>query len=153
MMSEGNRPVPVPRPRQLKSAVEPAVTAYENFAPKPAPAPPVASAYDNLNAQLRELKYQKPAPIPSPRTKVPPKNSRNYENAPESAKPLNNQPTATAALSSSPSRSTGAIRKVPNVPAANAKGDGEPNDFEVMSQSSSTSSKSSDLKFTTPSPS
>lgn len=149
-MSEGEKPVPKPRPRQLKSTDETdrASTVYENFTlPK---AVKVESVYDNLNAQLNELKVDAvhpPVPTPRARTVV---SKCDYENSP---KPLNNENVETT------SRTTGAIRKAPNIPSVrNNLDDSEPEersqkDFDVLSQTSSTSGKScGDGKFTTPSP-
>lgn len=148
-MSEGEKPIPVPRPRQLKAGDETdaAPKVYENYA-----IPIGASVYDNLNEQLMEMKAEalRPVPVPRARATVTPK--REYENAPETAKPLNNQQSP-AELS--PSR-TGAIRKAPNIPSVKNNFDDmnksdEVKDFDVLSQTSSTSGKS-DSKFSTPSP-
>lgn len=160
-MSE--KPIPVPRPRQTKSTDETDTSSkvYENYT---LPTNSTQSVYDSLNAQLNELKadavHHRPVPVPRARNVGPPKND--YENSPESAKPLNNQqPVA----EQSPSRTTGAIRKAPNIPSVkNNLDSNEPvhdksaeerslNDFDVRSQTSSASGKSSgDSKFTTPSP-
>ena len=147
-MSEGERPVPKPRPRQLKSTDETdrASKVYENYT---LPVPPkIESAYDNLNAQLNEIKADAGhRPIPTPRARASAKTD--YEN---SSKPMNND------IEISPSRTTGAIRKVPNIPSVRnnfdeSEADEKLRDFDVLSQNSSTSGKSSgDLKFSTPSP-
>lgn len=148
-MSEGERPVPKPRPRQLQSTDETdrSSKVYENYT---LPTPPKSeSVYDSLNAQLSELKVDAVhRPVPTPRTRsIVPK--FDYENSP---KPLNNDAEA------SPSR-TGAIRKVPNIQSVknnldeNEVDDKLQKDFDVLSQTSSTSGKSSgDSKFVTPSP-
>lgn len=150
-MSEGERPVPKPRPRQLKSTDETdrASKVYENYTLPTAAK--TESVYDNLNAQLNELKVDavhRPVPTPRVRTTIPPKSD--YENSP---KLLNND------MEISPSRTTGAIRKVPNIPSVHNRLDeneGEERslkDFDVLSQTSSTSGKSGgDQKFATPSP-
>lgn len=149
-MSEGERPVPKPRPRQLKSTDETdrATKVYENYTLPTAAKP--ESVYDNLNSQLSELKVDaehRPVPTPRARTTIVPK--IDYENSP---KPLNND------TETSPSRTTGAIRKVPNIPSVRNnldENEGEERslkDFDVLSQTSSTSGKSSGEKFSTPSP-
>jgi hypothetical protein len=149
-MSEGERPVPKPRPRQLKSTDETdrSSKVYENYT-LPTVVKKTESLYDNLNAQLNDLKadaVHRPVPTPRGRTTITPKSD--YENSP---KPLNND------TETSPSRTTGAIRKVPNIPSVkNNFDDNEPEDrsqkdADVLSQTSSTSGKS-DSKFTTPSP-
>lgn len=152
-MSEGEKPIPVPRPRQLKTTDEPdaAPKVYENYA-----LPINASVYDSLNEQLMEMKAEALRPVPVPRARVTVTAKREHENAPEAAKPLNNQQSS-AELS--PSR-TGAIRKAPNIPSVKNNLDDIPSvmnrsdevkDFDVLSQTSSTSGKS-DTKFSTPSP-
>lgn len=155
-MSEGEKPVPVPRPRQLKPTDETdsAPKVYENYTI------PIdkksASVYDSLNEQLSEMKTEALRPVPVPRLRVQTTPKSEYENAPETAKPLNNQQTA---ADTSPSR-TGAIRKAPNIPSVKNNFDETPadlnksddgHDFDVLSQTSSTSGKS-DSKFATPSP-
>lgn len=160
-MSEGERPIPVPRPRQQKSSDETDATAkvYENYT---LPKKQLESVYDNLNAQINELKQDNASramPVPVPRLRVATAPKPDYENSPETAKPLNNQQREADA---SPSKTTGAIRKAPNIPKVNNRLDvrAEPpqddksqKDFDVLSQTSSTSGKSSsDSRFTTPSP-
>jgi hypothetical protein len=154
-MSEDERPLPVPRPRQQKSCDETDATSkvYENYT---LPTMQPKSAYDKLNEQLNALKIEIVAPVPTPRVRL----TREYENAPETAKPLNNQQ---ATSDNSPSKTTGAIRKAPNIPKLNNKLDDRPEpphddkspqkDFDVLSQTSSTSGKSGgDSRFVTPSP-
>jgi hypothetical protein len=148
-MSEGERPVPKPRPRQTQSTDETdrSSKVYENYTLPVAPK--ATSVYDNLKSQLSELKVDdvhRPVPTPRTRSTVP---KINYENSP---KPLNND----AEVSSS---RTGAIRKAPNIPSVknnleeSEADDRQPKDFDVLSQTSSTSGKSSgDSKFVTPSP-
>ena len=159
-MSEGEKPIPVPRPRQAKSIDETDTTSktYENYM---LPTKPAESVYDDLNAQLNELKpdnVKRSLPVPTPRTRITTVPKKDYENAPDTAKPLNNQQFDGVV---SPSKTTGAIRKAPNIPKVQNKFDNAEQsyeerslkDFEVMSQTSSTSGKSSgDSKFTTPSP-
>lgn len=159
-MSEGEKPIPVPRPRQTKSTDETDTSSkvYENYT---LPTIKTQSVYDGLNAQLNELKadaVHRPVPVPRIRNIGLPK--ADYENSPESAKPLNNQqPLAEQ------SKTTGAIRKAPNIPSVKNNLDNkEPfndkvaddkslKDFDVLSQTSSTSGKSiGDGKFATPSP-
>lgn len=153
-MSEGEKQIPVPRPRQLKASDEADATGkvYENYK---IPASKTDSVYDSLHEQLSELRadaVHRPVPVPRVRTAVAPK--RDYENAPDLLKVLNNRQHETEV---SPSR-TGAIRKVPNIPSVKNNLDEpdhvqEPKDFDVLSQTSSTSNKSGgDSKFTTPSP-
>lgn len=157
-MSEGEKPIPVPRPRQLRSTDEPdaAPKVYENYV---LPVKKVsASVYDDLNAQLNQLKVEAQRPVPTPRARIAVASKKDYENSPESAKPLNNQHVTEL----SPSRQTGAIRKTSNIPNIRNNLDstessldtsGEGRDFDVMSQNSSTSDKSSaDSKYNTPSP-
>ena len=146
-MNNENRPIPVPRPRQLKSTsdeIDSSSKVYENFTIRPASS---ASFYDAVNAQLNEMKLEMQKPLPTPRTKL---NTRNYENSPLN----NNQPEL-------PSK-TGAIRKAINIPKVenNIKEATEKSDLEerkketddVLSLSSSTSGKSNSEKFVTPSP-
>lgn len=148
-MSNEKRPVPVPRPRQLKSTsdeIDSSSKVYENFIIRPYSS---ASAYDEVNAQLNAIKLEMQKPMPSPRTKIV--NNRNYENT-----TLNNniQPELPSI--------TGAIRKTPNIPKVenNIKESPErPEPVEkkkdtddVLSLSSSTSGKSGSEKFVTPSP-
>lgn len=156
-MSEGEKqPIPVPRPRQTKSTDETDTSAkvYENYT---LPTSRTQSVYDSLNAQLSELKadaVHRPVPVPRARHIV---NRNEYENSPDSAKPLNNQQPA---AEHSPLRTTGAIRKAPSIPSVknnlDNKETGEERslkDFDMLSQNSSTSGKSSgDSKFATPSP-
>ena len=162
-MSE--KPIPVPRPRQTKSTDETDTSAkvYENYT---LPINKTQSVYDSLNAQLNELKAEsvhRPIPVPRARNIGPPKND--YENSPDSAfsaKPLNNHQAIAEQL---PTRTTGAIRKAPNIPSVKNNLDNSEHvhdksaeerslkDFDVLSQNSSTSGKSSgDSKYTTPSP-
>lgn len=170
-MSE--KPTPVPRPRQTKSVDETdrSSKVYENYALPTNNK--TQSVYDSLNAQLDELKADPiNRPVPTPRARTA--NAREYENAPETAKPLNKtelSPTRIAAETAkplnntelSPARTTGAIRKAPNIPSVKNNLD-EPElvqvktteesslkDFDVLSQTSSTSGKS-DSKYATPSP-
>lgn len=160
-MSEGERPTPAPRPRQTKAdEADRTSKAYENYT---LPTITQGSVYDHLNAQLFELKsdpLHRVAPVPAPRVRTTTTPKRyEYENAPETAKPLNNQ------KDDSPARSTGAIRKAPNIPVVKnnldetdhvkimekSQEDRSLTDFDVVSQTSSTSGKS-DSKFSTPSP-
>ncbi|KAL7032201.1 hypothetical protein ACKWTF_007254 [Chironomus riparius] len=146
-MNNENRPIPVPRPRQLKTTsdeIDSSSKVYENFTIRPKSS---ASFYDAVNAQLNEMKLEMQKPLPSPRTKL---NTRNYENSPLN----NNQPEL-------PSK-TGAIRKAINIPKVenNIKETTEKSNLEerkketddVLSLSSSTSGKSNSEKFVTPSP-
>lgn len=146
-MNNENRPIPVPRPRQLKSTtdeIDSSSKVYENFTIRSRSS---ASAYDAVNAQLNEIKIEMQKPLPTPRTKL---NTRNYENSPLN----NNQPEL-------PSK-TGAIRKTINIPKVenNIKESTEKSDLQekkketedVLSLSSSTSGKSGSEKFVTPSP-
>lgn len=150
-MSEGEKPVPVPRPRQLKSTDETDATSsrvYENYT---IPGHK-SSVYDNLNEQLDELKAEAAVqrPVPTPRARVSAAPKINYENAP---RPLNNQDEI------SPSRKTGAIRKAPSIPSVKNNLDDntelvmttstESRESDVLSQ---TSSNSNDSKYQTPSP-
>lgn len=153
-MSE--RPTPVPRPRQTKSTDETdrSSKVYENYSLPTSNK--TQSVYDNLNAQLDELKADPVnRPVPKPRARAS-NACRDYENSPDTAKPMNNTET-------SPARTTGAIRKAPNIPSVKNNLD-EPDhtqvktpeerslkDFDVLSQTSSTSGKS-DSKYSTPSP-
>lgn len=160
-MSESERPIPIPRPRQTKSTDETdrSSKVYENYALPPMKS---ESVYDNLNAQLNEIKLDavhRPVPVPRARVNA---SRRDYENSPDTARPLNNeQPSAEL----SPLRTTGAIRKAPNIPSvrnnfdnpepvtAQASEERSLKDFDVLSQGSSTSGKSGgDSKFATPSP-
>lgn len=130
---------------------------YENFT-IPASAR-LGSVYDSLNEQLIEMKADALRPVPVPRARPTIAAKREYENAPETAKPLNNQKPSSE---HSPSR-TGAIRKAPNIPSVKNNFDDVPaamnksdksedgKDFDVLSINSSTSGKS-DSKFATPSP-
>jgi hypothetical protein len=152
-MSEGDKIAPaspIPRPRHLKPSTDETDTTskvYENFQlPK--------SVYDELNAQLSDLKTENvQRPVPTPRARTNMGKSRNYENSPETATRLNNQNEL-----SSPTSKTGAIRKAPNIPSVKNNLDEtetvqDAKDFDILSQTSSTSGKSSgDSKFTTPSP-
>ena len=146
-MNNENRPIPVPRPRQLKSTsdeIDSSSKVYENYTIRPTS---TASVYDAVNSQLNEMKIEMQKPLPTPRTKL---NTRNYENSPLN----NNQPEL-------PSK-TGAIRKAINIPKVenNIKEATEKSDLEeskketedVLSLSSSTSGKSGSEKFVTPSP-
>lgn len=146
-MNNENRPIPVPRPRQLKSTsdeIDSSSKVYENFTIRSTSS---ASVYDAVNAQLNEMKIEMQKPLPTPRTKL---NTRNYENSPLN----NNQPEL-------PSK-TGAIRKAINIPKVenNIKESTEKSDLQekkketedVLSLSSSTSGKSCSEKFVTPSP-
>ena len=146
-MNNENRPIPVPRPRQLKSTsdeIDSSSKVYENFTIR---ATSSASVYDAVSAQLNEMKIEMQKPLPTPRTKL---NTRNYENSPLN----NNHPEL-------PSK-TGAIRKAINIPKVenNIKESTEKSDLEekkketedVLSLSSSTSGKSGSEKFVTPSP-
>lgn len=160
-MSEGEKPIPVPRPRQTKSNDETDTSSkvYENYSLPTGKAP---SVYDNLNAQLSELKtdavHHRPVPVPRARNAAPSKSA--YENSPDIAKPLNNQQPV---VDQSPLRTTGAIRKAPNIPSVKNNFEShEPvhdktaedkslKDFDVLSETSSTSGKS-DSKYATPSP-
>jgi hypothetical protein len=159
-MSEESRAVPIPRPRQLKSTsdeTDSASKVYENFTIKPLPSDSsTTSVYDQLNAQLSELRAEAQKPLPTPRTKVVAK--RNYENSPDFTR-LNNlqQPDL-------PPKTTGAIRKTTNIPKVENnlndaivdedKNDKSQHDLdEVLSMSSSTSGKSNSEKFITPNPS
>lgn len=161
-MSEGERPIPVPRPRQTKSIDETdrSSKVYENYA-LPTKS---GSVYDNLNAQLDEIKsdaVHRPVPVPRARVSATAA-KRDYENSPDTARPLNNQQQS---AEHSPARTTGAIRKAPSIPSVkNNFDESEPivtrtpeerslKDFDVLSLGSSTSGKSSgDSKFATPSP-
>ena len=147
-MSEGERPIPKPRPRQLKSTDETdrASKVYENYTLPISPK--TESVYDNLNAQLSEFKADAGhRPVPTPRARASAKTD--YENSP---KLMNNDNEI------SPPRTTGAIRKVPNIPSVKnnfeeSEADEKLRDVDVLSQNSSTSGKSSgELKFSTPSP-
>jgi hypothetical protein len=134
-MSDENRPVPTPRPRQLKSTSD--ESAYENFTIKP-------SLYDSLNEQLGEMRVemQRPIPIPTPRVRV---TNRNYENT-----QLNNQPDLPP--------KTGAIRKTTNIPkvendlSEEQVQESRKDTDDILSISSSTSGKSNSEKYTTPKP-
>lgn len=154
-MSE--KPTPVPRPRQTKSTDETdrSSKVYENYTLPTNNK--TQSVYDILNAQLEELKadpINRPVPTPRARTAAP--HTRDYENSPETAQPLNNTEI-------SPSKTTGAIRKAPNIPSVKNNLDETDHvqgkspeerslkDFDVLSQTSSTSGKS-DSKYATPSP-
>lgn len=154
-MSE--KPTPVPRPRQTKSTDETdrSSKVYENYT-LPLNSK-TASVYDCLNAQLDELKADPiNRPVPTPRARTAEARRREYENSPEAAMPLNNTEL-------SPSRTTGAIRKAPNIPNIKNNLDETDHtqvktpeerslkDFDVLSQTSSNSAKS-DSKYTTPSP-
>lgn len=161
-MSEGERPIPVPRPRQIKSIDETdrSSQTYENYA---LPAKKNESPYDSLNAQLSEIKSDAVhRPVPVPRAKgIAAVSKRNYENSPDTARLLNNdQQKAEQSLIP-----TGAIRKatiISNV--RNSFDNPEPvvvrtseertlKDTDALSQASSASEKSgSDSKFATPSP-
>lgn len=156
-MSEGERPFPVPRPRQLKAVDEPdaATKVYENYKlPEGKP----ACVYDSLIAELNVIKQDNVhRPVPTPRARVTVAERRDYENSPESAKTLNNQQNDDEIP-----KKTGAIRKAPNIPSVRNNLDesdsamsrsAEAKDFDVMSQTSSTSNRSGgDSKFSTPSP-
>lgn len=162
-MSEGERPTPAPRPRQSVAdetdASMSSSQVYENYT---LPVSKPGSVYDGLNDQLSELRVDavhRPVPTPRARTTVPAKTI--YENAPETARPLNNQQSDL-----SPGRSTGAIRKAPAIPSVKNNldetdravrernhDDVSINDADVLSLNSSTSGKSGgDSKFATPSP-
>jgi hypothetical protein len=149
-MSDENRPVPTPRPRQSKSdETDAAPSVYENFSIKPAAS--TASLYDSLNEQLSEMRAEMQKPVPTPRSRVV--INRNYENT-----QLNNhQPELPP--------KTGAIRKAPNIPKVenNLNDDKEDNEElqqqqsrkdtdDILSISSSTSGKSNNEKYTTPRP-
>lgn len=162
-MSEGERPTPAPRPRQSvgdeTDATMSSPKVYENFS---LPVSKPGSVYDGLNEQLSELRIDpvhRPVPAPRARTSAPARTV--YENAPATARPLNNQQS-----DQSPSRSTGAIRKAPSIPSVKNNldetdrtarerntDDVSLKDADVLSQNSSTSGKSGgDSKFATPSP-
>lgn len=169
-MSEGERPTPVPRPRQATKSVDEtdrSSKVYENYVLPTLSTSKSESVYDSLNAQLSELKVDAVhRPVPSPRARTAPATA--YENAPETAKPLNNQQKLITITTEVP-KSTGAIRKAPNIPSKipsvknnleisepvsdKVHDDRSQKDFDVLSQTSSTSAKSGgDSKFATPSP-
>lgn len=156
-MSDENRPVPVPRPRQSKTAsdeIDATSKVYENYTIKAAVSN--SSVYDALNEQLSELRAEMQKPIPTPRARVA---NRNYENT-----QLNNHHHHQPEL---PPK-TGAIRKTANIPKVeNNLNDDKVEDEakieneerikkdteDIMSLSSSTTSgKSYSEKYTTPSP-
>lgn len=149
-MSSEERPVPIPRPRQSKSTsdeIDSASKAYENFTVK---APVNASFYDDLNAQLSEMKVEMHKPLPMPRSN----RNKNYENT-----QLNNNNCEQSQSYQQPDLppKTGAIRKTPNIPKEDKLNNNRPelvaeHADEVLSNSSSTSGKSSGDKFITPSP-
>jgi hypothetical protein len=149
-MSEGEKPIPVPRPRQLKATDETNTSSkfYENYT---IPSSRAESIYDNVNAQLKEIRddvVHRPVPTPRARTSIA---KQSYENSSE----LNNRQHE---VELSPPKTTGAIRKVPNIPSVKNNFDEtdqvhESKDFDVLSQTSSASGKSAgDSKFQTPSP-
>lgn len=152
-----DKPTPVPRPRQTKSTDETdrSSKVYENYT---LPVNnKIQSVYDGLNEQLDQLKADPSnRPVPTPRLRTTVTASREYENSPESAKQFNNTELSL-------SKTTGAIRKAPTIPSVKNNLD-EPDhaqvktpeerslkDFDVLSQTSSTSGKS-DSKYATPSP-
>lgn len=149
-MSSEERPVPIPRPRQLKSTADEtdsAARAYENFSIKP---PANASFYDALNAQLSEMKEEMQKPLPMPRSNK----NRNYENA--QLNHVNNNSEHAYQQPDLPPK-TGAIRKTPNIPKEDNLNNNRQETVaehadEVLSNSSSTSAKSGSDKFATPSP-
>lgn len=142
-MSNEERPIPIPRPRQSKSITDETDStsrAYENFTIKQSS----ASLYDSLNAQLSDMREEMQKPMPMPRSS---KNVAvtNYENS-----PLNNETESYQQPDLPPK--TGAIRKTSNIPKVDKLNNDDSKD-DVLSQSSSTSSKSNSEKFATPSPS
>lgn len=153
MSNEGERPVPTPRPRQLKSTSDETDSAYENFTLKPLPAK--ESFYDELNAQLNDMKVEMQRPMPMPRSSKA--ISRNYENSPIN----NSEPPPSPKQQPDLPPKTGAIRKTPNIPTQlenklnnNVEStENNNNKDDVLSlSSSSTSGKSNSEKFVTPSP-
>lgn len=152
-MSNDERPIPIPRPRQLKSTsdeTDSASRAYENYAIKQAAN---ASLYDALNAQLNDLKVEMQRPQPKPRSSRP---VQNYENT-----TLNNSEPQQSYQQPDLPPKTGAIRKTSNIPKLDNKlgneddknsPETESNKDDVMSLSSSTSGKSNSDKYITPSP-
>lgn len=146
-MSNEERPIPIPRPRQLKAiSNETDLSAYENYVIKQASN---ASLYDALNAQLQDLRVEMQRPQPMPRSSKP---VQNYENT-----TLNNCEQSYQQPDLPPK--TGAIRKTSNIPKVENKLDDdkespevESNKDDVMSLSSSTSGKSNSEKYVTPSP-
>lgn len=163
-MSEGEKPIPVPRPRQTAKSTDEtdrSSKVYENYVLPSLSTSKSGSVYDSLNAQLSELKADNAhRPVPTPRARSNQAPSTVYENAPETAIPLNNQQRAAPEIP----RTTGAIRKAPNIPSVKnnldtqavpdkAHDDSSLKDFDVLSQTSSASGKSSgENKFATPSP-
>lgn len=144
-MSNEERPIPIPRPRQLKAiSDETDSSVYENYVIKQAAN---ASLYDALNAQLQDLRVEMQRPKPMPRSSKP---VQNYENT-----TLNNCEQSYQQPDLPPK--TGAIRKTSNIPKVENKLDEESPEIEsnkddVMSLSSSTSGKSNSDKYVTPSP-
>lgn len=165
-MSEGENPIPVPRPRQTTKSVDEtdrSSKVYENYVLPTLPSNKIESVYDNLNAQLSELRVDDVnRPVPTPRARNTSQAQASvYENAPDTAIPLNNQQRPSPDVA----RTTGAIRKAPNIPSVKnnfdnneaitekAHDDRSLKDFDVLSQTSSASGKSTgDSKFSTPSP-
>ena len=154
MSSSEERPVPVPRPRQLKPTsdeIDSNSKAYENFTIKP---PINASFYDNLNAQLSEMRVEMQKPMPMPRSTK----SRNYENAQLNNNDEEQKPQSYQQPELPPKTKTGAIRKTSNIPKEDKLNNNKHESVvehaadEVLSNSSSTSGKSSSDKFVTPSP-
>lgn len=153
-MSNEERPIPIPRPRQSKAfsdETDSTSRAYENYAIKQTAN---ASLYDALNAQLNDLKVEMQRPQPRPRGIKP---AQNYENT-----TLNNceSPQQSYQQPDLPPK-TGAIRKAPNIPKLENKLENdedkespevESNKEDVMSLSLSTSGKSNSEKYVTPSP-
>lgn len=150
-MSSEERPVPIPRPRQLKSTsdeTDSGSRAYENFTIK---SPSNASIYDALNAQLSDMKVEMQKPMPMPRSS----RTKNYENTQLNNVNNNNEEQSYQQPDLPPK--TGAIRKVPNIPVEDKLNNNRQETVvehadEVLSNSSSTSNKSGVDKFATPSP-
>ena len=153
-MSSEERPVPIPRPRQLKSIsdeTDSASSAYENFTIK---TPASTSIYDGLNAQLSELKVEIQRPMPMPRSSA--NKSRNYENTQLNNIINNNSEQPQSYQQPDLPPKTGAIRKTPNIPKDDKLNNNRQETVaeidDVLSNSSSTSNKSGGDKFHTPSP-
>jgi hypothetical protein len=130
--------IPTPRPRQLKSVTSPdkSSNTYENYeVPR--------------SSQIDEEKLS--PPIPAPRSRV----SQNKDNVDHR---IENNNLNNLSDISSPQKSTGAIRKVPNVTIKNNLMEKNheiksERDFDVVSQSSSNSiTSSNDSKYQNPNP-
>lgn len=162
-MSNEERPVPTPRPRQIKSTsdeIDSNSNAYENFTIKQ----PTTSAglYEMLNDQLKSMRVEMERPSPAPRTSKPVVG--NYENTTINNNNNNNNEVSYQQPILPPK--TGAIRKTSNIPKVdnnlNDKESIEVNTFnnnetkkdDELSVSSTTSEKSNEKneKYVTPSP-